>query len=188
MSGRQQLPNDPSRREAAPKGVAVIVADKVGTRLSPEASPSWSSPQMPALDSSNTRPPHPHAIHGERPGRVQQLTMKTQPPTSSIRTKGVRATLAAISTKPPTTGHTSPPPPHHAPPAASTTEPPAVAPETHRPSKLLPQEMPHRDAMKPHRPSRAAHLRHLAVHATTPHRPASPPRHHPPDTATGSTG
>ena len=78
--------------------------------------------------------------------------------------------------------------PHHAPPAASTTDPPAVATENRRPSQLLPQERPDLDAMKPHRPSRAAHLRHLAVRATTPHRPASPPRHHPPDTATGSTG
>nr|XP_020148792.1 uncharacterized protein LOC109733995 [Aegilops tauschii subsp. strangulata] len=132
--------------------------------------------------------PIPMLVTASVPARSsKKLRRHGRSPRASAQ-KGVRATLAATSTQPPTTGHTSPPPPHHAPPAASTADPPAVATENRHPSKLLPQERPDLDAMKPHRPSRADHLRHHAVRATTPHRPTSPPRHHPPDTATGSTG
>nr|XP_040245773.1 uncharacterized protein LOC120964851 [Aegilops tauschii subsp. strangulata] len=173
----QKLPNDPSRRETAPKGIAVIVADKVGTRLSLEASQPGRLRRCQRLIPATQDHSIPMPVTVSVPARSsKKLRRHDRSPRASTQ-KGVGATLAATSTQPPTTGHTSPPPPDHAPPAASSADPPAVATENSHPSKLLPQERPDLDAMKPHRPSRAAHLLHLAIRATTPHLPriSAPP-------------
>ena len=87
--------------------------------------------------------PIPMLVTASVPARSsKKLRRHDRSPRASAQ-KGVRATLAAISTKPPTTGHTPPPPPHHAPPAASTTDPPAARkppPREERPVLRHPSE------------------------------------------------
>lgn len=148
----------PSRREAAPEGVAIIVVDEFGTRLSPEASPSRSSPRTLATESSNTRSPY-----------IFPFTASVPAKSSKKLSRHSRSPRAPTQMELDGLGYHQRPNPHHRPHISTTT---ASLPRWQHPLPI-PRPWPRKSCCNrgnqiwaPGSPTDQAHLLYLAVCAT----------------------